>query len=190
MLKPKLLAIAALVLLAAGSRMAPHLWNLTAVGAVCLFGGAYFKRKWLAFVVPLAALAISDVFLQTFVYPEFSSPGYFQYVCFAAIVPLGMLLEGRTRLLPVAGAAFGAAALFFLLSNFGVWLLGDGSGAAHMYPLTLAGLIACYVEAIPFALNDLCGTLLFTGVLFGGMEFYKSRQAALRLSPGSVKAIG
>ena len=189
MLKPKLLAIAALIILAAASRMMPHWWNLTAVGAVCLFGGAYFQRKWLAFVVPLAALAISDVFLQAFVYTEFSSPGYFKYACFAAVVPLGIWLEGRTRLLPVAGAAFGAAALFFLLSNFGVWLLGDESGAARMYPLTPAGLFACYVAAIPFSLNDLYGTLVFTGVLFGGMEFYKSRQADLKLATAPAKAM-
>ena len=177
MLKPKLWTVAALIVLAAASRLAPHWWNLTAVGAVCLFGGAYFQRKWVAFLVPLAGLAISDVFLQTFVYPEFASPGYFKYLCFAAVVPLGMLLAGRTRLLPVAGAAFGAAAMFFLLSNFGVWLLGDESGTARMYPLTPAGLLACYLAALPFSLNDLYGTLLFTGLLFGGFELYKSRQA-------------
>ena len=175
MLKPNLLTIAALIALAALRRLAPHWWNLTAVGAVCLFGGAYFERKWLAFLVPLAALAISDVFLQTFVYPGMG-PNYFKYVCFAATVPLGLLLRGNTRLLPVASAAVGASVLFFLLSNFGVWLAGDGSGQ-RMYPLTPAGLLACYIAAIPFSLNSLYGNLLFSGVLFGGMEFYKSALA-------------
>jgi len=176
MLKPNLLTIASLIALAALSRLAPHWWNLTAVGAVCLFGGAYFERKWLAFFVPLAALAISDVFLQTFVYPGMG-PNYFKYVCFAATVPLGMFLQGRTRLLPVAWAAVAASVLFFLLSNFGVWLAGDGSGQARMYPLTPAGLLACYIAAIPFSLNTLYGNLLFSGVLFGGLEFYKSTVA-------------
>jgi hypothetical protein len=171
MLKPNLWTIAALIGMAALSRLAPHWWNLTAVGAVCLFGGAYFERKWLAFFVPLAALAISDVFLQTFVYPG-HGPNYFKYFCFAATVPLGMLIQGRTRLLPVAWAAVAAAVLFFLLSNFGVWLSADGAGP-RMYPLTPAGLLACYVAAIPFSLNMLYGNLLFSGLLFGGMECYK-----------------
>src|SRR5262245_50275950 len=117
MLKPSLLTIASLILGAAATRLMPHWWNLTAIGAVCLFGGAYFQRKWVAFVVPLVALAISDVLLQTFVYPGFGfAPNYFKYVCFAITVPLGFALRGRTTLLPVASAALGATAMFFLLS--------------------------------------------------------------------------
>jgi hypothetical protein len=172
MLKPSLWTIALLVIGAAATRLAPHWWNLTAVGAVCLFGGAYFQKKWLAFLVPLAALAVSDVFLQIFVYPQFG-PNYFKYVCFALTVPLGFLLRGRTRLVPVGMAAVAASVLFFLLSNFAVWYAGHG----NLYPLTPAGLLACYVAAIPFSLNMLYGNLLFSGLLFGGFELYKARQA-------------
>ena len=182
MLKPSLWTILALIIGAAATRLAPHWWNLTAVGAVCLFGGAYFQRKWLAFLVPLAALAISDVFLQTFVYPD-HGPNYFKYVCFTATVPLGFLLQGRTKLVPIASATLAATAIFFLLSNFGVWFFGDGS-PERMYPLTPGGLLACYLAAIPFSLNMLYGNLLFTGLLFGGMELFArqwfvSRQPAL-----------
>ena len=77
MLKPNLWTIACLVIGAAATRLAPHWWNLTAVGAVCLFGGAYFQKKWPAFFVPLAALAVSDLLLQIFVYPGFG-PNYFK----------------------------------------------------------------------------------------------------------------
>src|SRR5262245_96597 len=176
MLKPNLLTIATLILGAAATRLAPHWWNLTAVGAVCLFGGCYFHRRWAALLVPLAALAVSDALLQTFVYPGFGfAPNFFKYVCFAATVPLGFLLRGRERLLPVASASVAAAALFFLLSNFEVWLMGHGVN----YPRTPAGLLACYTAALPFALNMLYGNLLFSSLLFGGMEFVKSRRAAL-----------
>jgi hypothetical protein len=184
MLKPNLWTLLALIAGAAATRLAPHWWNLTAIGAVGLFGGAYFQRKWLAFVVPLAALAVSDLFLQTFVYAEqglnyFTNVGFaLNYLCVAAVVPLGFLLRGRTQPLSVAAAAVGASALFFLLSNFAVWAIGDGSGL-RMYPLTPAGLLSCYIAALPFSLNTLYGDLLFTGVLFSGMEFYKSRSAAL-----------
>jgi hypothetical protein len=182
MLKPNLWTILVLILAAAATRLAPHWWNLTAVGAVCLFGGCYFQRKWAAFLVPLAALAISDVVLQMFVYRGFG-PNYFKYVCFAATVPLGYLLRGRTTLLPVASSAVAATALFFLLSNFQVWFSGHG----RMYPQTPAGLVACYVAALPFSLNMLYGNLLFSGLLFGGMEWAKARQTALaRRSPAGI----
>ena len=177
---PNAFTVAALIIGVAATRLAPHWWNLTAVGAVCLFGGAYFNRRWLAFFVPLAALAVSDVLLQTFVYPQYG-PNYFKYVCFALTVPLGMLLRGRTTLIPVGSAAIGATVLFFLLSNFEVWVSGHG----NRYPLTPAGLLACYVAALPFSLNMLYGNLLFSGLLFGAMEFYKSRQTGLLPVPAS-----
>jgi hypothetical protein len=180
---PSALTVAALVLGAAATRLAPHWWNLTAIGAVCLFGGAYFQRRWLAFFVPLAALAVSDVLLQTFIYPQYG-PNYFKYVCFALTVPLGMLLRGRTTLLPVGGAAVGATVLFFLLSNFEVWLSGHG----NRYALTPAGLLACYIAALPFSLNMLYGNVLFSGLLFGAMETYKSRQRVLLPAPGKAVA--
>jgi hypothetical protein len=181
MLKPNLFTIALLILFAAATRLAPHWWNLTAVGAVCLFGGAYFERKWAAFVVPLVALIISDVLLQIFVYPMFG-PNYFKYVCFATTVPLGFALRGRTTLLPVAGAAVGATVLFFLLSNFQVWF----SGNEKLYPYTPAGLMTCYVAAIPFARSMFYGNLLFTALMFGGMEYWKVRRGVVVRSAAAV----
>ena len=70
--------------------------------------------------------------------------------------------------------AAGAAVLFFLLSNFEVWLSGHG----QTYPRNLPGLVACYIAAIPFGLNMLYGNLLFSALLFGGMEFVKAYRTA------------
>lgn len=184
MLKPSLWTMASLIVAAAATRLAPHWWNLTAVGAVCLFGGAYFQRKWAALVVPLAALAASDALLQTFVYPGMG-PNYFKYVCFALTVPLGFALRGRTTFLPVGGAAIGATVLFFLLSNFEVWFSGHGVS----YPRTPAGLIECYVAAFPFAKNMLYGNLLFSALLFGGMEFARSRRLVIAQRPSAAAAV-
>lgn len=184
MLKPNLWTVAALVVLAACSRLLPHWWNLTAVGAVCLFGGAYFQRWWVAFLVPLAGLAISDWVLQTYIYPGYPAD-YLKYVWFALSVPLGLLLRDHKRLLPVASAAVGSAALFFLLSNFQVWAGGHG----EMYPKTPAGLLACYVAAIPFAWNTLYGNLLFSAVLFGGMEMRQAWSARLAAAPATSTAV-
>jgi hypothetical protein len=168
--------IVVMILAAAATRLVPHWWNFTAVGAMCLFGGAYFHRRWLAFVVPLTALLISDVLLTAVVYgPQGHGFYWFKYVCFALTVPLGMLLRERVTVARTAVVTVIATGMFFLLSNFHVWLGGDGV----TYPHTPAGLVACYVAAIPFALNMLYGNLFYVGILFGGMELLKRQWPAV-----------
>jgi hypothetical protein len=176
MIHPRFLLIVSLILAGAATRLAPHWWNATAIGAICLFGGAYFRRTWLAFLVPLAAIALSDIPLQLFVYgPQGYGPNYFKYVAFAATVPIGMLLRDRVTIGRTAGAAVLAAAVFFLLSNFHVWLGGDGID----YPRNAAGLLACYIAALPFALSTVWGNLFYSAVLFGTMELAQRRWPSL-----------
>jgi hypothetical protein len=62
--------------------------------------------------------------------------------------------------LVLAGGA--ATAVFFVLSNLGVWLMSG------MYPLTSAGLVECFVMALPFLQNSVTSTFVFMGLLFGG----------------------
>ena len=64
--------------------------------------------------------------------------------------------------------------LFFVVTNFGVWLVGD------LYPRTLEGLVACYVAGIPFFRNTLAGDLLYAAVLFGGLAVAERRFPVLR----------
>jgi hypothetical protein len=94
------------------------------------------------------------------------------YGCFAATVGIGMLLRERIRVAPVAAAAIGSSLLFFVVTNLAVWALDA------MYPLTLQGLVACYVAAIPFLQNTLLSTAFYTVLLFGGFAL------AERWSPG------
>jgi hypothetical protein len=51
-----------------------------------------------------------------------------------------------------------------------------------MYPKTAAGLLACYIAAIPFFRNMLVGDLLYTAILFGGFRLLEGHVAALRES--------
>jgi hypothetical protein len=180
MFKPRVLMLIALIAAGAATRLIPHWWNFTAIGAICLFGGAYFRPKWAAFLVPLAAIAVSDIVLTAFVYgPLGLGVNWFKYVCFALTVMLGMLLRDRVTAGRTAGVAVLAAIMFFLLSNFHVWLGGDGS----LYPHTLAGLMACYVAAIPFSLNMLWGNLFYCGVMFGAWELLHRQWPALSSQP-------
>lgn len=161
MLKPRMMLVMTMILAAAASRLVPHLPNLTSVTAIALFGGAMLPDRRLAFVVPLAALFLSDLLLG------FHDQMFVVYGSFALIVCIGLWLQQHRSAATIAGAALASSLLFFAITNFGVWAL-DG-----MYPRTLQGLIACYTAALPFLRNTLEGDLLYTLVLFGGFALFE-----------------
>ena len=146
-----------LIALAAASRLLPHPPDFTPLAAMALFGGAYFSDRRIAFAVPFIALLLSDLVLGL----HGTMP--FVYLGFGVTVLIGMALRGKVRVLPVAGAAIASSVLFFVVTNFGVWLIGD------MYPHDVGGLMLCYIAAIPFFQYSVAGDFLYTGLLFGGM---------------------
>lgn len=164
----------ALVLLAAASRFLPHPPNVACVGALGLFAGCYLSGIR-AYLVPVAVMLISDVIGQAM---GFAGMGFYNpaamaavYVGMLAAVPVGRLLAQQQGVLRFPAASLVASTIFFLVSNFGVWLAG-------WYTLSAAGLVACYVNAIPFYGYTLAGDLVFTTVLFGAWEF--ARRSAAR----------
>ena len=177
MVRTRVAALTAIILAAALSRLIPHPPNMTSVTAVALFGGAYFSDRRLAFLAPLAALFLSDLVLGFYHHMEVV------YASFALIVCIGLWLQKDRSALPIAGAALASSVLFFLLTNFGVWAFGS------LYPMTLDGLIACYVAAIPFFRNMLLGDVLYTVLLFGGFALLERRFAMLR-EPSMRSGIG
>src|SRR6266852_5359920 len=170
MFRPRLAALISIVMAAALSRLIPHPPNMTSVAAVALFGGAYFSDRRLAFLVPLAALFLSDLVLGFYDHMEVV------YSSFALIVCVGLWLQKNRSALHIACAALVSSVLFFLLTNFGVWAFDS------LYPRTLDGLIACYVAAIPFFRNTLQGDILYTLILFGGFALLERRFSVLRES--------
>ncbi len=84
------------------------------------------------------------------------------YVAVALVATTGFALRGQPSWRGVAGVGLVSSIGFFALTNFGLWALGDGS----IYPKTLAGLVDCYVRAIPYLRNTLISMALFLPVLF------------------------
>jgi hypothetical protein len=168
MLRPRLAVLISMILVAALSRLLPHPPNMTSVTAVALFGGAYFSDRRLAFLIPLAALLLSDLVLGLYNHMEIV------YTSFALIVCIGLWLQTNRSALHIAGAALASSVLFFLVTNFGVWAFDS------LYPRTLEGLVACYVAAIPFFRNTLQGDVLYTVVLFGGFALLERWFSVLR----------
>ena len=166
--QPRLIAILAAILIAAALRLVPHWPNFTPIGAMALFGGAYFGKRALAFAAPLGALLLSDLVLG------FHAGMPYVYGSVALVVLIGWVLARRATPLGIAAAAMASSVLFFAVTNFGTWL------SSGMYPQTLAGLAACYVAAIPFFQNTLAGDLVFSALLFGGFALLERRLPALR----------
>jgi hypothetical protein len=159
------------------TRLIPHYPNFTALGAAALFGGAYLKRSY-AVMVPVLALFISDLILNNLIYAKllpgfkegftlFSTQSLWSYGAFILIALLAGKLIRKGKMLAIAGSSFLASVVFFLISNFSVWL------GSVIYPPTLTGLLSAYAAGVPFFWNTLAGDLFFVAVLFGGFEAVK-----------------
>jgi hypothetical protein len=164
----RILTVLAAIVAAAAFRLVPHFPNFTPIGAMALFGGAYFGKRGLAFVAPIAAMLLSDAIIG------FQSGILVVYASVALIVLLGQLALSRPTVLRVGAAALASSVLFFVITNFGTWLLSG------MYPMTLSGLAACYVAAIPFFQNTVAGDLFYSALLFGGFALLERSVPALR----------
>jgi hypothetical protein len=176
MLNARFITLLGIILSAAAMRLVPHPPNVTPIGAMALFAGAHFAAKRTALLVPLAAMYLSDLALGFFVYDFgwFHRFMPFVYAGFVVTVCLGLLIRRRLTPLAVGGAALTGSALFFVITNFGVWLVSD------LYPKTAAGLVSCYVAAIPFFRNTLAGNAFYTLVLFGGFVMAQRYAPVLR----------
>ena len=135
--KVQLTIAATLVAFGVLLRFSPHIPNFAPIGAIALFGGAMLGRKF-AVGLPLAAMVISDIFIG------FYQGILFTWLGFALVATFAMLLKNKKFTQRVAIGAPAAAIIFYLVSNFGVWL------TSGMYSLTLAGFIDCYVQDYPF----------------------------------------
>lgn len=147
--------LSVLILGAALTRLLPHYPNLTAIGSIALFGGATFSKRWQAFLVPLAAMLLTDAIIG------FHPGMYAVYLSFAFIVLIGQSLQKRMTFGNTVLAVVMSSVSFFIITNFAMWATGT------LYPKNLTGLGECFLAAIPFFHFTLLGDLFFSAVLFG-----------------------
>jgi hypothetical protein len=149
-------------------------WNVTPLAATALFAGFYFTHRGFAILVPLVALTISNLALETY-------DNVFEmaavYVAMALPVLIGTWMQ-RLKSWPawaIAGpvAALASSITFYLLTNFAVWAFTPD------YPFTLA---TCYADAIPFLRWMAAGDQIYTATLFGcyALSLHFERRAVLR----------
>lgn len=150
-----------IIVMAALMRFFPFPPNVAPIAALALFGGSMFSNRKIAFLIPLGALFISDIAFQLINGTGFHILMPFIYLSFILIVLIGTFLKKSINLITITGASVSASLLFFIISNFGVWLVTPA------YALNLSGFIKCYTLAIPFFHYTLLGDLAFNAILFG-----------------------
>jgi hypothetical protein len=161
------------VVLAIVSRFLPHPhgWvQFTPLGAALLYFGARasLKRMW----IPLAALIAADIYLTKVTYAYPLKPDHvITWAWYAGVILLGSaLLSRQVSAWRVVAGSLAASVAFFLVSNFGVWLVWN------MYPRTLAGLATAYVAAIPFFRNQAFADLLCAAAMFAVGALFERHQ--------------
>lgn len=144
------------VFFAALLRVLPHPPNFAPVTALALFSGVYFSNRYLAIIVPILAMTLSDIVLG------FYSISYWVYGSFILVTVFGMVAKSiKIKSILISSL------IFFFFSNLGVWILG--------YPKTLEGFILCYTLAIPFLTYSLLGDLFFSLVLKKSFNYVENR---------------
>ena len=155
--------------------------------AMAIFGGSMIADKRWAFILPLLSMFLSDLLYQALYLNGYTAisgfyPGQLtNYILFAGLTVFGFLLKKAT-VLCVAAFSVSGSLLFFLASNFFVWLGGGGFAR----PKTFEGLVQVYADGLAFyreygliegfAGNLFLGDLFFSALLFGG--YYLVRAGA------------
>lgn len=173
-----------MILIAALTRLPQFLPNFSPIEAMALFGGAYFANRWLAMLVPLLTIFLSDVALAFLHGGEFRNyfsaylPQLFTvYTCIAVSTVLGFGLRERVNGVRLLGYSLTSSLLFFVATNFVVWLT---AASLPQHSACNTGLLPCYVAAIPFFKWTLLSTLLYSAMLFGGFALLRHRVPTLR----------
>lgn len=181
--KLNILLAAGLIIMAGAARIVNHemhLYNFAPVCALGLFGGAVIKDKRFAFLLPLLAQLMGDVYISLFT-PWSGFYGVEQVCVYASLLLVTIMgtAMGQPKALKVLGYTLAGATVFFIVSNFGTWLNLQFFGKADLYGYGTGfkGLVNTYVAAIPFFKNTLAGEFSGSILLFGA--YYLLQQATV-----------
>ena len=129
-------------------RLIPHPPNFTPIFAISVFAGIKFKDNLFSYLVPVFAMLVSDAIIG------FHSG---MIIVYLAIV-LSAFISRRFN--KINTSVLGSCILFYLITNFQVWVMSSS------YPKSLTGILECYTLAIPFLGMTLLSTFFYSYVLF------------------------
>jgi hypothetical protein len=151
--------------------------------AMAVFAGAVIRNKKWALIMPVLSMFISDLFYQLLYLGGLTEiSGFYagqwqNYLLFAALVFIGFAIR-KISVPRVIAASLAAPLTYFILSNFIVWS-GSGGSRGFGRPKTAQGLLMCYADGLPFLLNSVIATLVFSAILFGSFLLISKRNSSL-----------
>ena len=154
-----------LILILSFSRLIPHPPNFTPIIAVAIMSSYFFKNIYLSCATLLISMLLADTFIG------FYSNMFFVYFSLLLIVFIFHRISEKMNFKNLFICGFIASLIFFIISNFGVWVLGSPGVLDLPYEKNLNGLVECYVLAIPFFGNTFLSTLIFS---YPAIFIYKS----------------
>jgi uncharacterized membrane protein YhhN len=152
-------------------------WGFAPHIAMALFGGAVIKDKKWAFALPIFSLFLSDLLYQgLYAQGLTDTPGFYEgqwvnYLLFVVVTCIGFFMK-NINVGNIISFSFLSPAVFFLLSNFAVWIGGGG----WQRPKTFEGLMMCYSDGLPFFRGALLATLVFGAVFFSAYYLLRKKE--------------
>jgi len=127
-----------------------HIPNFEAVTAIALLSGVFFKGIY-SVLIPLNIMFFSDLYFGN------SAIYLFTWSAFILVGLFGNILnrDSRNYTFKLMGLGVLSVLFFYAWTNFGWWLISG------MYPISLQGLVQCYLMAIPFLRNQLLSAFIF-----------------------------
>ena len=171
-LRTDLVMTAFLVGLDVAARLLPHAPDFTPIAATGLFAASLLRVRGLAVLVPITGMMTADAVL-----------GCYDLRIMAAVyatltLPAGAaFLSSRLRARLTVLILLSSSLPFFLITNFAVWAFSP------LYAANAAGLVKCYVAALPFLRNMVAGDLFWGFVLFGSYWLAQKLQTAKSEAP-------
>ena len=150
--------------------------------AIALFSGFIIRQKDWSFLLPLIALFVSDAVIQLlyeknlFPYPGFYGGQWKNYLILLSATLIGWALKGRKTTHLLAGSII-APTVFFLLSNFNVWMTQE-----VLYPKNFSGLMTCYTAGLPFYKNALMATVIFLPAILFSFNYFTRHKPTLTIA--------
>ncbi|MFQ3369244.1 MAG: hypothetical protein ACI8PF_000533 [Flavobacteriaceae bacterium] len=158
----KILFITLFITVAALMRLIPHPPNFVPITAIAIFAGVKLNNIKIAYAIPISIMLISDLFIG------FYSISLFVYLAFILIITYSSFIKKYSIKNIILSSV-----IFFIITNFGVWLMGG-------YPKSIEGLVLCYTMAIPFFTNSIIADLFFSAILYYGFEQIEKRYLILK----------
>ena len=128
-------------------RIMPFAPNFTPLLSIALLSALYTKNRYFI-ILPILIMLLSDLIIGNHV------TAFWVYTSLSIIFMLGYFVNA-SKYFQILKYSILSALIFFIVSNFGVWITGG-------YTFDFNGLLSCYIAAIPFFKNTLFSTCLFS----------------------------